>query len=163
MKNKKGFTLIELIIVIAIIAILAGAIFVAIDPARRIHEAHNARRASDIATILDGVKAYQADHSGTHYFTVAGMSDDSNYLIGTSDSSCIVDCSVPLQSDCVDLSDIGTDYLAVIPRDPTDGTDERTGYAIRKDSTGAITVIACESEGEGPGGAGEPPDLMISR
>ncbi|MBN1258340.1 prepilin-type N-terminal cleavage/methylation domain-containing protein, partial [Candidatus Peregrinibacteria bacterium] len=41
---KKAFTLLELIIVIAVIAILAAAIFVAVDPARRLHEARNARR-----------------------------------------------------------------------------------------------------------------------
>jgi len=163
MKNKKAFTLIELIIVIAIIAILAGAIFVAIDPARRLHEARNARRASDIANILDAVKKYQADHSGTHYYLIESMTKDVNYLIGESAGSCIIDCSVALQSACVDLSEMGTDYLAIIPKDPKDGTDLKTGYAIRKDDTGAITVIACGAEGEGQGGAGDPPDLLISR
>ncbi|PLX26244.1 hypothetical protein C0580_00420, partial [Candidatus Parcubacteria bacterium] len=36
--KQKGFTLIELIIVIAIIALLAAATFVAVDPAKRIGE-----------------------------------------------------------------------------------------------------------------------------
>ena len=39
---NKGFTLIELIIVVAIIGLIAAAAFVAIDPAKRIGNANNA-------------------------------------------------------------------------------------------------------------------------
>ena len=49
--NKKGFTLIELIIVVAIIALLAAATFVAVNPAKRIGEANDAQRWSDITAI----------------------------------------------------------------------------------------------------------------
>ena len=42
--SKKGFTLIELIIVVAIIALLAAATFVAVNPAKRIGEANDAQR-----------------------------------------------------------------------------------------------------------------------
>lgn len=38
-KNQKSFTLIELLIVIAIIAIIAGAVLVAINPAKRLAQA----------------------------------------------------------------------------------------------------------------------------
>lgn len=63
-QKKKAFTLIELLIVIAIIAILAAAIFVAIDPARRLHQGRNARRSTAVATILKSVKKYQVDNDG---------------------------------------------------------------------------------------------------
>ncbi|MDQ5970976.1 MAG: hypothetical protein QG603_753, partial [Patescibacteria group bacterium] len=43
-KTFKGFTLIELIIVIAVIALLAAATFVAINPAKRVGDANNSRR-----------------------------------------------------------------------------------------------------------------------
>ena len=46
-KNQDGFTLIELLIVIVIIAALAVTVFVALNPVKRIKDAHDSRRASD--------------------------------------------------------------------------------------------------------------------
>jgi len=164
MAAKKAFTLIELIIVIAIIAILAGAIFVAIDPARRLHETRNARRANDISAILDAIKTYQVDAGGDFPTTVAAMTDNLFYQIGTDDSGCNISCLGSTTEDpCVDLSVIGSNYLAKVPYDPGQGEDSATGYGITKDSNGAITVIGCYAEGEGAGGSGTAPDLRVTR
>ncbi len=163
-RNIQGFTLIELIIVIAIIAILAAAIFVAIDPARRLHESRNARRSSDIATILDGIKTYQADHGGTHFGNIENLAIGTLYQIGTSVSSCAITCGLDnTDGSCVNLFGIGSNYLADIPRDPRSGTNALTGYAMSRDANGAIMVVACGPEGEGPGGMGVAPDIKITR
>ena len=164
MNTKQAFTLVELIIVIAIVAILAGAIFVAIDPARRLHETRNARRSNDVSTILDSIKKYQADNEGAHYTTVANMTVALYYQIGTAGSGCAITCGLEnTQSICVNLSGLGTNYLAQVPLDPKDGTNAETGYAIQKDANGAITVEACYSEGEGPGGTGTAPSIKVTR
>lgn len=163
-RSKKGFTLIELIIVIAVIAILAGSIFVAIDPARRLNESRNARRASDITNILDAVVKYQADSDGTHYSTVAALTAGNYYTIGTCTTGGNSDCTAQTtQAACADLSAIGSNYLAVVPKDPKNGTDAKTDYYIMVDSNGAVTVGSCDPEGEGAGGSGAAPTIELSR
>lgn len=164
MKSKKGFTLIELIVVIAIIAILAGSIFVAIDPARRLQESRNARRASDVTNILDSVIKYQADNDGTHYSTVASAVAGNYYVLGTCASGGDTTCTAQTtQAACVDLTSIGSNYLAIVPKDPKTGTDANTDYYIMKDSNGAITIGSCDPEGEGAGGSGTAPTIEVAR
>ncbi|MFC1655333.1 prepilin-type N-terminal cleavage/methylation domain-containing protein [Patescibacteria group bacterium] len=163
-RSNKGFTLIELIIVIAVIAILAGSIFVAIDPARRLNESRNARRASDVTTVLDAVIKYQADNEGTHYSTVAALTAGNYYTIGTCATGGNSDCGAQTtQAACVDLSSIGSNYLASIPMDPKTGTAAKSDYYLMVDSNGAVTVGSCDPEGEGSGGSGTAPTIELSR
>jgi len=177
MKNKaKGFTLVELIIVIAVIAILAAAIFVAIDPARRLHESRNARRWSDVTTLVDAIVKYQADNAGTHYSAVSGITGGKYVIMGTTtddDGLCAeedtaADACANVStgsgtSDCIDLSSIGSNYLGNVPYDPQNGSAEDTSYYIKRDSNNAITIGACDEEGEGAGGAGSAPTIELTR
>jgi prepilin-type N-terminal cleavage/methylation domain-containing protein len=162
--HKKAFTLIELIIVIAIIAILAAAIFVAIDPARRLHESRNATRRTDVATILDALLKYQADNNGIHYSTVESLSGGLFFGIGTNLSCSDTDCgSKTIQGGCVNLSALPDNYLANIPFDPLTGNDGYTDYYLGRMTGGALTVGACDVEGEGAGGASVAPSIELTR
>jgi len=161
---KKGFTLIELIIVIAIIAVLASAVFIAIDPARRLNESRNARRWSDVENVLSSIVTYQADNGGVHYSTVASATAGTYYQIGTAATGCNTGCgAVTTANACVDLSAIGSNYLATVPYDPKTGTAAKSDYYIMKDTNGAITIGACDPEGTGAGGAGAAPVIRLTR
>jgi prepilin-type N-terminal cleavage/methylation domain-containing protein len=59
MQNKKAFTLIELLIVIAIIGVLSGFIFVSMNNA--INASKDSRRQSDIANLSKSILIYEAN------------------------------------------------------------------------------------------------------
>lgn len=58
MKSKLGFTLIELLVVIAIVGVLAAVVLVAINPARRLAQARDAGRKSDLSQLATAAQAY---------------------------------------------------------------------------------------------------------
>src|SRR5438046_1414103 len=61
---ESGFTLIELLIVIVVIAALAVTVFVALNPVKRTQDAREARRTSDVETILTAIHEYIVDNKG---------------------------------------------------------------------------------------------------
>ena len=85
--NKKGFTLLEILLVVAAIAILAGIVIVAINPGKQLASVRNTARRSDVNTILNAIYQYSLDHSGLFPSGV----DTSLKMLGT-DSNCSISC-----------------------------------------------------------------------
>lgn len=60
MKYKNGFTLVELLIVIALIAILSVAVLATINPIEQANKARDARVMNDAAEVMNGYERYYA-------------------------------------------------------------------------------------------------------
>lgn len=167
--KRPGFTLVELVIVIAVIAVITAAVFIAIDPAKRLHAARNSRRWSDASAILSAIKTYQADNNGSlPGSTVSGLNAANAYIIGTSVTCASYSCpgvsaglTVPASGCSVgDLDTPLAPFLQSMPYDPS-GSAANSMYWIRKNANGLITVGACNPEGEGTGGGAPIPSIVV--
>ncbi len=155
---QKGFTLIELLIVIVIISTLAVAVFVALNPAQRINDSQDARRTSDVDSILTAIHASIVDNKGA-LPTAFGTPPLLETQLGTGaalDCSPVVNalssCNVAASTACINPM-VGTvnlsKYLKSLPIDPTAGTTydaTKTGYTVAIDANGIVTVRACGAE-----------------
>jgi prepilin-type N-terminal cleavage/methylation domain-containing protein len=155
MKNNtknRGFTLVELLIVITVILVLFAAIYFALNPAQRFRDSRNSRRSSDINAILSAIKVNQVDSKGAYPAAVNVLTAGNVYMIGTATNACNATCltAVTSPTSCVDLSVLTTGgYLTSVPISPNGiGTWNAavTGYTISKATNGIITVRACEAE-----------------
>lgn len=135
--QKKGFTLVEVLLVVVIIAILAGVVIVAVNPGRQISQANNTQRSSDVRAILDGVTQYTIDNRGALPTAVTLVATEIGSAVGMIDI-------------CANL--VPT-YTAAMPFDPTAAgahftscADYSTGYNISKDANNRVTVSAPAAE-----------------
>jgi prepilin-type N-terminal cleavage/methylation domain-containing protein len=136
-KNQKGFTLIEVLIVIGIIAILASVVLVAVNPGRQFALARNSQRVSNLNALINAIGQNIADHKGTFTCT-AGVIPTTATTLKT-DGYDIRPCLVPT-------------YLAELPLDPetgsfTSASTYDTGYTLIQDTTTKrLTVNAPSAE-----------------
>ncbi|MGK2912586.1 MAG: type II secretion system protein [Sphingobium sp.] len=146
----RGFTLIEILIVIGMLAILATVVLVAVNPLRQFAQARNSQRQANVATILNAVSNRIADNRGI--FAESGSSCEIPPEAATitdeagSTNLDIRPCLVPT-------------YLSELPFDPGSGSNTcktgectdtgegyNTRYTIAQDAdTSRITVCAPKS------------------
>ncbi|MBI2337946.1 prepilin-type N-terminal cleavage/methylation domain-containing protein [Candidatus Daviesbacteria bacterium] len=151
-KNSAGFTLIELLVALTIVAILAVSVYVALNPAQRLKDSKDARRSTDVDSILTAVHQYIVDNKGSAPSNMPSGTNEQQ--IGTGDATACpasVGKCTSLTAGCVNLGATGqlNKYLASIPVDPdtTLGTAASTGYSVKTDVNGIVTVTACHTDG----------------
>jgi prepilin-type N-terminal cleavage/methylation domain-containing protein len=141
MEARKGFTLLEILLVVAAISILAGIVIVALNPGKQLAESRDAERRAHVNTLLNGIYQYSIDNEGNF---PDGLKEETQ-VVGSCDQA---ECDGTTM-DCVDLSgDLTPLYLVNIPADPR-YEDDVTGdkqYYVEKDADDRITVGACQPE-----------------
>jgi len=160
----KGFTLVELLVVIGIIVILMTAALVAINPFRQFALANNASRWSGVTTIMNAISQKIVDKKGSVTWDCDDdpLTDDtilttSNVCMG---AGALADVEIGKCDSFYDIcgclvSDADAefdDYIANMPYDPQTGgynscADYNTRYTIQRDSTtNRITIAAVDEQ-----------------
>lgn len=144
-----GFTLIELMIVIALIALLAASVLVAVDPARRIGEARNAVRASDAESIKNALDYYVGEYHSLPV-ALASLVDNTNYMIAAAgdSSGATVSCEAVGSIAKVDITNGASNlfnFLPTIPIDPEQGSPytSGSGYYFKKQGNKIVDIKPC--------------------
>jgi prepilin-type N-terminal cleavage/methylation domain-containing protein len=137
-KQNKGFTLLEILLVIAAIGILAAIVLVAINPNRQIAQARNTVRQADINTIQKAVEQYLIEKGSypngiTNTYREICNTGSNNNTQGT------------VSNECIDLRELVPDYIASIPVNPS--TSTHSGYyAWINDINNKVAVLAGKGE-----------------
>jgi prepilin-type N-terminal cleavage/methylation domain-containing protein len=145
MKRQSGFTLIEILVVIAILAILLAITIVAINPARQFGQANDTKRRSDTTALLNAIDQYSASNAGNLPTDITTMATGSAVTLNNTNFPTL-------------CSQLVTTYISALPVDPSaagntspNGTSGitscatvpwNTAYTISKDSSSRITVAA---------------------
>lgn len=138
--QQSGFTLIEILIVIGVIAILAAIVLVAVNPAKQFRDANNAQRSSNVNAILNAVGQYMVDNKGELPGTIPNGDEDDAVEIADAGDLC---------------EDLVPEFIAALPADPEETDDQSisedecdgatTGYKIYRDDD-RVTVISDQGE-----------------
>ncbi len=121
MKRQSGFTIIEMLIVVTILAMLAGILIPVLEDAAR--SARDARRAADLKNVHSSLESYKRvigtyPDTGDEWF--GDMSDNGGYGY---DAAGYIPGLVP-------------DYLPALPKDPdSEYPTAAEGYMFRSDGT----------------------------
>lgn len=139
-KRHTGFTLLEVLMVVATCAILAGVVIIIVSPSRQITEAHNTQRTGDLAAIADALDRYRHD-KGALPNTITAQD---NQICMTGVASC---------EGLVDLRALtaGGKYLQALPVDPQCALQcvaNGTGYNVHKDASDHVVLTAPLAEGQ---------------
>lgn len=153
-KRYEGFSLIEILVVVALIIILAAITIIAINPAKNFRDTRDAQRASDVNAILNAVTQYTSEGGrsiasletaagGTEIATCTGDTIPQGTFIGTGAGE--------INLETVFVGENSADLMVEMPKDPSvdkNGTSTSTGYQICKTANGRVQVSAQAESGK---------------
>jgi prepilin-type N-terminal cleavage/methylation domain-containing protein len=140
-KNKRGYSLIELIVVIGILAITGAGLVVLVNPFGQLANSRNDERRAHIELVLDAIGRNMLDNNGVFVCQTGDIPTSSTKMATDEESFDIAPCVYP-------------DYTSRVPYDSmasgahyTTIADYDTGYfVVRHATSGRITISAPSSE-----------------
>src|SRR5665213_3497593 len=111
-KPSRGFTLIEVLVVIGMLAILSTVVLVAVNPLRQFAQARNTQRQNDVAAVLNAISERIADNGGVFVSSSTELADSCHTMLPSSaqdinkTTTNIRPCLVPT-------------YISELPGDPS--------------------------------------------
>lgn len=147
LKLMSGFTLIEILIVIAILAILAAVVIVAINPSKQFAQARNTERTANVNTILNAIGQRIADNKGVFEgeFTI----NSSEYICGVlpdTPTEITSNSAINTTTETGDLGCLVPTYVPILPTEPAGPSADQ--YTVEISDNGRIKVCAPEAENE---------------
>jgi type IV pilus assembly protein PilA len=143
--NIRGFTLVELLIVMGILAVLLAIVLIAVNPQEQFRKANNTARKADVNAILNAIGSYAAANDGQ---LPAGITSTAKPITSAGGVGDIDLCTTLVPN-----------YIADMPLDPTTGTESpdgsvcseasaeySTGYTVKSSAGNRVTVSAPAAE-----------------
>jgi prepilin-type N-terminal cleavage/methylation domain-containing protein len=152
-KNKKGFTLVELLIVIGILAILTAAIVVVLNPAELLRQARDSQRMSDLDSVRSAITLYLTSAASPD-LNFASTGEIVNCMVATKTSPFSISghgcggSEAAATSRAIDGTGwisvsfegvTGGSPLSILPQDPTNDASHFYAYAAN-DTTNVFEI-----------------------
>ena len=146
--KQSGFTLIEILVVIGIIAVLAAIVIIAINPAKQFAQARNTQRVSNTNAILNAIGQRLADNKGVFEgrFTIGGVNYDCDELPDPKQDITDDMGTLTLNDPANGSGDLGClvpTYIPALPEEPTTDTGG-DAYTVELLDNGRVEVCAPE-------------------
>jgi len=148
--NKKGFTIIEIIIITSVIVILAGITIVSVNPLKRIEDSRDAQRYADIQSIAHALELYTTDNGDIPSdFNITTVDIDEKYMLcggaNSYERTCLGETRLCVRVNDADFLGV---YLDDLPIDPTKTLTSVSGYYITRKNDDMIAFGSCESDND---------------